>query len=73
LALTPLGDINPDSDLDFRLDKGEIGGYFQLAGFHNALLDAFGLKIDLVETDSLEDEFLDRIADDEVIIYERPT
>jgi predicted nucleotidyltransferase len=65
------GDFTPDSDLDFRLDKGAIRGYFQLGGFHNALVDALGMKIDLVETDSLEDEFLDRIVEDEVIIYER--
>jgi predicted nucleotidyltransferase len=36
-------------------------------------MDALGMKIDLVETDSLEDEFLDRIVEDEVIIYERQT
>ena len=63
------GDFTPDSDLDFRLDKGAIRGYFQLGGFHNALMDALGMKIDLVETDSLEDEFLAQIAEDEVIIY----
>ena len=64
------GDFNQDSDLDFRLDKGAIRGYFQLGGFHNALMDALGIKIDLVETDSLEDEFLTQIAGDEVIIYD---
>jgi predicted nucleotidyltransferase len=72
-ALTPAGDFNRDSDLDFLLEKGEIRGYFQLGGFYNALVEALGMKVDLVTTGALDDEFVERIAGDEVIIYERQT
>ena len=62
------GEANPD--MDFRLDKGAIRGYFQLCGFNIAIEEAFGMKVDLVVTGSLEDEFLARIADDDAIIYD---
>jgi predicted nucleotidyltransferase len=47
------GDFNLDSDLDFRLNKVEIQGYFQLGFFFHELQEALGMKIDLVETNPL--------------------
>jgi predicted nucleotidyltransferase len=64
------GDARPGSDLDFRIEKGQIRGLFALGGLYADLEDAFGLKVDLVTTDSLDDDFLKRIASEEVMIYE---
>ncbi|MDR1041885.1 MAG: nucleotidyltransferase family protein [Deltaproteobacteria bacterium] len=64
------GDAGPDSDVDIRLDKGEIRGYFQLGGLYNELEKALGIKPDLLTTGSLSDDFLALISKDEVLIYE---
>jgi len=64
------GDARLGSDLDFRIDKGAIQGLFALGGLYADLEDAFGLKIDLVTTDSLDEEFLRQIASEEVMIFE---
>lgn len=60
----------PGSDLDFRIDKGSIRGLFALGGLYADLEDSFGLKIDLITTDSLDEEFLRQIASEEILIYE---
>jgi len=64
------GDAMPGSDLDFRIDKGSIRGLFALGGLYADLEDSFGLKIDLITTDSLDEEFLRQIASEEILIYE---
>jgi predicted nucleotidyltransferase len=65
------GEATSESDIDFRVDGGDIKGYFTLGGLYCDLEEAFGKKIDLLTTGSLEDDFLEYIAKDEVIIYER--
>jgi predicted nucleotidyltransferase len=64
-------EATPDSDLDFRVDKGKIVGYFTLAGFYRELEEALGMKLDLLTTDSLDDDFLEHISKYEVLIYEQ--
>jgi len=64
------GEAGPDSDIDIRLvEAGEIRGWFKLAGFSNALKDRFGQKVDVVDISARE--FLDDIANDEVVIFEQ--
>ena len=63
------GDMTASSDIDLRIDKGNIKG-FQLAGLLLDLEDSFGLSVDLVPTTSLDQRFLDAIRDDEVLLYE---
>ena len=63
------GDMTASSDIDLRIDKGNIKG-FQLAGLLLDLEDSFGLSVDLVPTTSLDQRFLDSIRDDEVLLYE---
>jgi predicted nucleotidyltransferase len=63
------GDATADSDLDFRIDKGKIRGLFSLGGLYADLEDAFGLPVDLLTTDSLEESFKKEIASEEVLIY----
>ena len=63
------GDATFDSDVDLRIDKGEIRGLFALSGLHLALEDRLGKKVDLLTSDSLDDDFLNRIRTEEVLLY----
>lgn len=63
------GDNNEKSDIDFRIDKGNIKGLFQLCGFKNKLEDMLGRKVDVLTTQSLDKQFLDHIAKEEILVY----
>lgn len=63
------GDMTDTSDIDLRIDKGNIRG-FQLAGLLLDLEDSLGRSVDLVSTTSLDAQFLDSIREDEVLLYE---
>lgn len=63
------GDMTDTSDIDLRIDKGNIRG-FQLAGLLLDLEDSLGRSVDLVPTTSLDAQFLDAIREDEVLLYE---
>ena len=63
------GDMTDTSDIDLRIDKGDIKG-FQLAGLPLDLEDSLGRSVDLIPTTSLDQRFLDSIRDDEVLLYE---
>ena len=63
------GEADAQSDIDLRIDKGSIRG-LQLGGLAADLEDAFGLKVDLVPSGSLDAKFLNAIAGDEVLLYE---
>lgn len=65
------GEAMPDSDIDLRVDSGAIRGYFKLAGFYRELADALQKPVDVLTTGALSDEFLARIAKEEVILYEQ--
>lgn len=59
------------SDLDLLIEKGEIKGLFQLAGFHQELEDTLEMKVDILTPEALSDSFKNRIKADEVLLYER--
>lgn len=63
------GDINENSDIDLRIDKGMIRG-LELAGLLLDLEDALGVPVDLITTESLDEKFLGAIRNDEVLLYE---
>ena len=63
------GDMNPNSDIDLRIDKGSIRGW-ELAGLLVDLEDALGIPVDLIPSGSLDARFLASIRDDEVLLYE---
>jgi predicted nucleotidyltransferase len=65
------GDSTKDSDLDFRLDGGAIRGYFKLAEFYYDLEEALGMKLDLITTGAMDNIFRQRIAKEEVLVYEQ--
>ncbi len=65
------GDMTNSSDIDLRIDKGNIRG-FQLGGLLLDLEASLGVPVNLVPTPSLDKRFLDAIRDDEILLYEEP-
>ena len=64
------GDAHDGSDLDFIIRVGQLRGLVQYFGFVYDLEDTFQCHVDVV-TDGIEDKaFLNRIKEDEVILYE---
>lgn len=63
------GDYSESSDIDLRIDKGNIRGV-QLGGLLADLEDSLGLSVDLIPTGSLDKHFLEAIQKDEVLLYE---
>lgn len=64
------GEATPSSDLDFRIDKGNLRGLFALGGLYTDLEECFEKELDVLTTGSLEPEFLNMIANEEVLVYE---
>ncbi len=63
------GDYNEQSDIDLRIEKGELKGMFALCGFYSEVEEALQMKVDVVTTGSLDDEFLKAIKEEEVTLY----
>ena len=64
------GDADETSDIDLRIDRGNIKGGFALAGLLLDLEADLGTSVDLVTTGSLNAEFLDMIKGEEQLLYE---
>lgn len=65
------GEATLNSDIDLRIEKGQIRGLFQLSGFQLDLEERFKTHVDLITTDSLDDKFLRRIQKEEIVLYEQ--
>lgn len=65
------GCATAQSDVDLRIDKGTLRGLFALSGMRLDICDALSKEVDLLTTNSLDDNFRNRIRGDEVLIYER--
>ncbi len=63
------GDYNEQSDVDLRIEKGELKGMFALCGFYTEVAEALQMKVDVLTTGSLDDDFLREIEKDEVMLY----
>ena len=63
------GEETAQSDIDLRIDKGEIRG-IELGGLLLDLEEALGVPVDLITTGSLTPQFLSSIQNDEVLLYE---
>ncbi len=63
------GEATSKSDLDFRIDRGALRGLLALGGMYSDLEDGFQKKLDLLTTASLEESFLNRIKNEEILIY----
>lgn len=72
------GDAHPDSDIDLRIDGGNIKSMFGLGGLYHDLTEALKKPVDLVTTEALNhrlntertEKFRAHIQEDERLIYE---
>ena len=64
------GDNTPGSDIDLRVDRGGAKG-FALGGLYEDLSEAFHVDLDLLTTGSLDEDFLQKIRQEEVLIYDQ--
>ncbi len=65
------GEATPWSDIDFRVDRGNMKNLLELGGLYSDLEAGFGKKLDVLTTQMLSPEFLNRIRREEVLIYAR--
>ena len=63
------GTASAASDVDLKIEKGQIRSLFQLCGFRLAVEDALKVPVDLVTSESSDRAFLDMIKDEEVLLY----
>lgn len=63
------GDATENSDVDLRIDKGDIVGGIALAGLLLDIERELGVQVDLVTTGSLSKGFLSAIRDEEKLLY----
>jgi predicted nucleotidyltransferase len=66
------GTASADSDVDLKIEKGQLRSLFQLSGFRLAVEDALKLPVDLVTSESSDRGFLEMIAKEEVLLYRNP-
>ena len=57
------------SDVDLKIEHGQLRSLFQLSGFRLAVEDALKLPVDLVTSEASDHVFLDTISRDEVLLY----
>ena len=63
------GNASADSDIDLKIEKGQLRTMFQICGFRLAVEDALKLPVDLITSESSDTDFLDMIAKDAVLLY----
>ena len=63
-------EANEDSDLDFVMDDGDLKG-LQYVSLVQDLEDEFNCHVDVVSKGSSNKKFLNKIKNDEVLLYER--
>ncbi len=63
------GDYHENSDIDLRIEKGCLKGLIALGGFCEEVESALERSVDVLTTGSLEDDFLEKIKQDEVLLY----
>lgn len=63
------GEATSQSDLDFRIEKGNLRSLLQLAGFQLDLEEHFSKNLDVLTTQMLTPQFLSSIRPEEVLIY----
>ena len=66
------GTATDGSDIDLKIEKGKLRSLFQICGFRLSVEDALERPVDLVTSESSDQDFLDMIAKDEVLLYRTP-
>ena len=65
------GEATPQSDIDLRVDRGNLVDLLELGGLSSDLEDAFQKKPHVVTTQMLSIAFLSSIQPEEILIYDR--
>lgn len=65
------GEAGEKSDVDVRIEKGEIKSLLQLIAFRQELESALHVPVDVITGDIADAGFLSAIRKDEVLLYER--
>ena len=63
------GDATLDSDVDLRIEQGNLRGFFALSALRLALSETLGAEVDLLTSDTLDPRFLERIRGEEILLY----
>lgn len=64
------GEADDLSDVDLLVDGGKLVG-FEWGGFYADVQEALGVELDVLSRRGTRQKFLDKIAKDEVLLYER--
>ena len=65
------GTATAESDVDLKIEKGQLRSLFQLCGFRLAVEDVLHLPVDLITDEASDREFLKMIEKDEVLLYRK--
>lgn len=65
------GTATAESDVDLKIEKGQLRSLFQLCGFRLAVEDALKRPVDLITSEASDREFLKMIEKDEVLLYRK--
>jgi len=63
------GHATADSDVDLKIEKGQLRTLFQLSEFRLAVEDALQCPVDLITSEASDEAFLKMIEKDEVLLY----
>jgi len=63
------GEATPQSDIDFRVDRGNVVDLLELGGLFSDLEKSFQKPLDVLTTQMLSASFLNSIRAEEVLIY----
>ncbi|MBE5791817.1 MAG: nucleotidyltransferase domain-containing protein [Clostridia bacterium] len=63
------GEATPESDIDFRVDRGDLIDLMELGGLFSDLEEGFDKSLDVLTTQMLSPAFLNSIHREEVLIY----
>ena len=63
------GEATPHSDIDFRVDRGNLVDLLELGGLFSDLGASFQKNLDVLTTQMLSPSFLNSIRAEEVLIY----
>ena len=66
------GEATENSDVDIRIEKGNITDLFQMSGFRLDLVEALGTEVDLLSVlpDPQYKKFRKNLKKDEILLYE---
>lgn len=66
------GEATEDSDVDLLIERGDALRGWEIDGLYVDLCDALEKELDLVTVECMDPDFLSRIRQDAVKLYEQP-